>query len=67
MDKTIYIPNSINSDTVFSLRKDELVHSSYNTSKTSKRVSMLKHFPCPCIGPPKNNASNCLNRLSPKI
>lgn len=55
------------SDTVFSLRKDELLHSSNSTSKTSKRVSILKHFPCPCIGPPKNNASNCRSRLSPKI
>lgn len=60
-----YVPNSIKSDTVFSLRKDELLHSSNKTSKTSKRVSILKHFLCPCIGPPKKIASNCLSRLSP--
>lgn len=55
------------SETVFSLRRDELQHSSYKTNSMSKRVSILKHCPLSpaLIGPSKNKDSKVRNRSIP--
>ena len=37
-----YIPDSTNSETVFSFLKEEVQHSSYRTTSESRRVSTLK-------------------------
>ncbi|GIY80135.1 hypothetical protein CDAR_67341 [Caerostris darwini] len=51
-------------ETVFSRRRVELQHSSYNTNKTSNNVSILKLLPLAIIGPPKNICSSSLIRSS---
>lgn len=62
---SIHLPNSMKSETVFSRRNEELQHSSYKISNISSSVSILKHLPCPWIGPPRKTASNCFSRCSP--
>lgn len=55
----------MNSETVFSFRKEELQHSLYSTINTSSNVSVEKHLASEVavaldmIGPPKNRDSSC--------
>ena len=56
------LPSSMNSETVFSRRSDELLHSSKSTTRMSSKVSILKLL-APCMfpamrGPPKKRASS---------
>ena len=62
-----FLPNSINSETVFSFRKLELQHSLYKTIRTSSKVSVEKLFAWWFValdirGPPKKRASSSLSR-----
>ena len=54
-------PNSMNSDTVFSLRREDVEHSSKRTTRTSISVSMLKLLATWSLvarGPPRKRASS---------
>ena len=64
----LFLPSSMNSDTVFSLLKLEAWHSSKSTTRMSRRVSVLKLLACPPVpgtrGPSKKLASSSANLLS---